>query len=215
MIFLLDGGETEDFHHITGLARINAAWGQGQEVIVVGIEGVDRRRDLTFPSSVEADRKLLPTSGGAARYRRFLVEELAPWVEQRWRTSGRKALMGESLAGLFTAQTLVETPEAFDDYVVVSPSLWWSDGALADRAAAALAHANLAGRRVFVAFDEPAPPADTAARERALQDRFAAALATRSDLAAIVVRPREGHGSIYHPAAMLAFRRFFGAGPAR
>ena len=32
-----------------------------------------------------------------------------------------------SLAGLFTVETFLREPEMFDDYVAVSPSLWWEE----------------------------------------------------------------------------------------
>ena len=98
----LDGGEREDFLHIAALAQINAAYGQGQELIVVGVEGVDHRHDLTSPSAVAADRKSAPTSGGAASYRQFLIEELKPlgWPLAHYRThrSERAHEVSHSLA---------------------------------------------------------------------------------------------------------------------
>jgi predicted alpha/beta superfamily hydrolase len=211
VVYLLDGGLAEDFHHITGLARINAAYGAGQEVIVVGVEGVDRRHDLTAPSATASDRQLLPTSGGAAAYRRFLVEEVRPFVAAHFRAGPRSALMGESLAGLFVAETLLKAPTTFDDYVIVSPSLWWDQGALANGAMEDLRRGGFAGHRAFVAFDDPPPPAEAQARDLARQAQFAAALTGADNgLAVTIVRPGEGHGSIYHPAALQAFRRLFG-----
>jgi uncharacterized protein len=214
VLILLDGGEAEDFVHIAGLAQINAAYGQGQEVIVVGVAGVDRRHDLTSPSAVAADRKLAPTSGGAAAYRRFLVEEVKPWVAAHYRTNGRFALMGESLAGLFTLETLLKAPGDFDDYIAVSPSLWWNGGALSAGAAEDLHGAGFAGRRAWIAFDEPAPPPELAARERAEQAAVEAAFraARPPGLSWTVVRPGDGHAAIYHPAAVQAFRALFGRG---
>ena len=172
VIFLLDGGEKEDFHHITGLAQITAAYGEGRELIVVGIEGKDRRHDLTPPSSNATDRRLIPTSGGAGAYRRFLLDELKPWVASHFRIDGRTALMGESLAGLFVAETLLKAPSSFDDYIIVSPSLWWDDGALSKQAAQDLKRGNFSHRRAWIAFDDPAPPASQADKERADQDRL-------------------------------------------
>lgn len=212
VLFLLDGGEHEDFHHITGLAQINAAYGAGQELIVVGIQGVDRRHDLTSPSRSPGDRKVAPTSGGAAAYRRFLVEEVKPWAAARFKADGRTALIGESLAGLFTAETLLREPRAFDDYIAVSPSLWWDDGALSREAVADLKRGDFSGRRAWIAFDEPAPPAEQAAAERRRQDALEAALkGADRGLWWRVERPCEGHASIYHPAALQAFRALFGA----
>lgn len=212
VVYLLDGGEKEDFHHITGLAQINAAYGQGREVIVVGIQGVDRRHDLTSPSQNPADLKVAPTSGGATAYRRFLTQELQPWVAARFRTSGQTALMGESLAGLFVAETLLQAPASFDDYIIVSPSLWWNRGALAHAAAEDLRKAKFDRKRAWIAFDDPAPPEDRAAQERALQDELTNALsqAGPAGLSWTVTRPGKGHASIYHPAAMEAFHMLYG-----
>lgn len=211
VLFLLDGGENEDFHHITGLARITAAYGEGRELIVVGIEGKDRRHDLTPPSSIAMDRRLIPTSGGAGAYRRFLLDELKPWVATHYRTGGRTALMGESLAGLFVAETLLKAPASFDDYISVSPSLWWDNGALSKQAAEALRGGNFSHRRAWIAFDDPAPPASQAEKERADQDRLEKALAEVNPpgLAWKVTRPGQSHGSIYHPAAQQAFRDLY------
>lgn len=207
VVYLLDGGEAEDFHHISGLAQITAAYGQGQELIVVGIEGVDRRHDLTSPSQVPADLKVAPTSGGSAAYRRFLLEEVKPWVAARYRANGRSALMGESLAGLFTAETLLRAPDSFDDYIICSPSLWWSDGALAAEAAHDLHGPGFEGRRAFIAFDDPPPPEAAAAKDRARQAELEAAFAgAPKGLQWTVLRPHESHGAIYHPAALAAFR---------
>jgi predicted alpha/beta superfamily hydrolase len=210
VLYLLDGGEQEDFPHIATLARITAAYGQGEEMIVVGIEGVDRRHDLTSPSSVAADRARAPSAGGADAYRRFLSAELKPWVAARFRTDGRSALIGESLAGLFVLETYLKQPAAFDDYVAVSPSLWWNGGSLAEGAAADLRAPRPAGRRLFLALETPAPPADAAARERALQDRLEQAL--RNAVPAVtILRSPEGHATIYHPAAWQALRALYAA----
>ena len=215
VLFLLDGGVQEDFVHIAGLAQINAAYGQGQELIVVGIEGVDRRHDLTSPSSMDADRKLAPTSGGAAAYRRFLIDELKPWVAARYRANGHSAIIGESLAGLFVLETLLTAPTSFDDYIAVSPSLWWNGGRLSTGAAAQLRKLKFSGQRVWIGFDEPAPPADRAAKERALQDMLDAVFRSGKPkgLDFTVGRLNEAHGSIYHPAALVAFRAFYGTTP--
>jgi uncharacterized protein len=215
VLYLLDGGEHEDFHHITGLARITAAYGQGRELIVVGIEGVDRRRDLTSPSKTPSDLEAAPTSGGSAAYRAFLVDELKPWVGAHYRTDGHSAIMGESLAGLFVAETLLKAPTSFDDYIAISPSLWWNRGALSSGAGGDLKERDFSGRRVWIAFDDPDPPADAAERDRAYQDQLEAAFAkTRpSGLQWRIVRPGERHGAIYHPAALQALRYLYATAP--
>jgi len=104
VLYLLDGGEREDFPHIVGLAQLGELSWTWREMIVVGIEGTDRKRDMTHPTSVAKEKTDLPTSGGSAAFRRFLGDELKPWVAAHYRASGETALIGESLAGLFVVE---------------------------------------------------------------------------------------------------------------
>jgi predicted alpha/beta superfamily hydrolase len=213
VLYLLDGGEKEDFLHISAIAQIIAAYGEAEPLIVVGIEGVDRRHDLTSPTSVASDLKNAPTAGGASAYRKFLVSELKPWVQKHYRTNGRSALIGESLAGLFVLETSLKAPESFNDYIAVSPSLWWNGSKLAERAADDLRRNSYKGQRLWVTFDKPAPPADEAERERAVQNRLESAFAAvrAPGLARTFIHSEEGHSSVYHPAAFRALRKLYAA----
>src|SRR3982751_5287496 len=59
VIYLLDGSADEDFIHIVGLVQFNSfEWvNQVPKSIVVGIATVDRRRDFTFPTTIDEDKK--------------------------------------------------------------------------------------------------------------------------------------------------------------
>ena len=59
VIYLLDGSADEDFIHIAGLVQFSSfEWiNYVPKSIVVGIATVDRRRDFTFPTTVEEDKK--------------------------------------------------------------------------------------------------------------------------------------------------------------
>ena len=96
-------------------------------IIVVGIDNTERTRDLTPPATDAKTKADFPTGGGSAAFRRFLVDELKPFIEGRYRTNGIDVLAGHSFGGLFAAETLLEEPEAFDGYLVLSPSFWWDD----------------------------------------------------------------------------------------
>jgi hypothetical protein len=204
VLVLLDGGEAEDFHHITGLAQVAAFNGAVEEMIVVGIEGVDRRHDLTSPSSDPEDRKLAPTQGGAEAYRRFLVDELKPWIASRYRVSGRTGLLGESLAGLFTLETYLRAPQSFDDYIAISPSLWWDKEALSREAAGDLAKGGFAGTHLWLSIG-----GEGATMQEAM-DRIVAELkADNIGGWTYDPRPSERHDTIYDPAALAAMRVLF------
>lgn len=133
VLYLLDGGIDEDFVHVAEAVHFGCTWNRLVPMFVVGIENTDRRRDFTEPTDVEAERTAAPNAGGAARFREFLRTELMPAVRTRFPTDGRDALIGESLAGLFVASTLVDAPELFDDYIALSPSLWWNGRAVVRR----------------------------------------------------------------------------------
>jgi len=69
--------------------------------------------------------------GGAALFRRFLVEELRPAVAARWSVDANdQTLYGYSLGGLFTLTALFADPTAFRNFVAASPSIWWNDRAV-------------------------------------------------------------------------------------
>lgn len=132
VIYLLDGAREEDFIHVVGLVQFgNFPWiDMLPESIVVGISNVDRERDFTFPTTSKEDKKDLPTSGGSAKFIRFLHQELQPLIEDNYRTGARKTIIGQSLGGLMATEILFTAPDLFDNYIIVSPSLWWDNESL-------------------------------------------------------------------------------------
>ncbi|MFH4967468.1 alpha/beta hydrolase-fold protein [Gaetbulibacter sp. M240] len=135
VIYLLDGSKDEDFVHISGIIQFGAfKWiNMNPECIVVGIENVDRKRDFTYPSQNKLDQEEFPTSGKSARFIRFLANELQPFVDANFRTTANKTIIGQSLGGLVATEVLLEMPDLFDNYIIVSPSLWWNDESLLSR----------------------------------------------------------------------------------
>lgn len=132
VIYLLDGSADEDFTHIAGLVQFNSfSWvNRIPKSIVVGIANVDRKRDFTFPSAIEEDRKLLPTSGHSDKFIAFLEKELQPFIERKYKTNSAKTIIGESLGGLLATEILLKKPTLFNKFIIVSPSLWWNDGSI-------------------------------------------------------------------------------------
>jgi predicted alpha/beta superfamily hydrolase len=206
VLYLLDGGMHEDFHHISGLAQLAAMNGAAGAFLVVGVEGIDRKHDLTAPSKDPRDQKEVPTHGGAAAFRRFLAEEVKPWVEARYRTDGKGVLIGESLAGLFTLETFLREPALFDGYVAISPSLWWDTGSLA-KEAPALLKAHPAGKRaLYLSIG------DEGGGMRTGVEAVVAALKAGAPQGLTwhyEPLPGEHHHTVYHPAAWRAVRTLF------
>ncbi len=132
VIYLLDGSKEEDFIHIAGLVQFGSfSWiNMIPETIVVGIGNVDRKRDFTYPSHNELDNKEVPTSGKSEAFVSFIGKELQPFIDSNYRTSNIKTIIGQSLGGLLATEILLKQPDLFDNYIIVSPSLWWDDESL-------------------------------------------------------------------------------------
>jgi predicted alpha/beta superfamily hydrolase len=200
-----DGGIAEDFLHVAGLVQVLTGNGTMRPFILVGIENTERRRDMTGPTESESDRKIAPRVGGSAAFRAFIRRELMPQVRSRYRTTEERAVVGESLAGLFVVETLLKEPDLFDTYIAFDPSLWWNDRKLVAGAPEDLRrHASLP-KTLYLAnsSDEMIP---------GVMQRFADVLTKN---APPTLRwhyermPEERHSTIYHPAALRAFRALF------
>lgn len=129
VIYLLDGSKDEDFIHISGIVQFGSfSWiNMLPESIVVGIANVDRKRDFTYPSKNELDQKEFPSSGKSDKFISFIESELQPYINSKFKTSKEKTIIGQSLGGLLATEILFKKPDLFDNYIIVSPSLWWDD----------------------------------------------------------------------------------------
>jgi predicted alpha/beta superfamily hydrolase len=206
VLYVLDGGQAQDFHHISGLAQLGTVNGTTRDVIVVGIASVDRRNELALATDNADLIARYPTQGQSDRFRRFVAEEVQPFIEGRFRTNGETTLMGESLAGLFVVETFLKEPQMFDAYVAVSPSLWWDGGRLARQSGAHLRdHSNDPRTLILTMGDE-------GAEAQALMDTLTGNLrdhALPGVSWSFDPRPAESHATIYHGAALDAFRRLY------
>ncbi|HEX2225108.1 MAG TPA: alpha/beta hydrolase-fold protein [Thermoanaerobaculia bacterium] len=210
VLYMPDGGIGEDFLHVAGLVQISSLNGTMRPHVLVGIENTQRRRDLTGPTEVAEDKKIAPVVGGSAAFRRFLREELMPQVRQRYRTTEETAIVGESLAGLFVVETFFLEPDLFDSYLAFDPSLWWNDEALVKGACEKLtARPALAKTVYFASSDEK----DIAAASQRLADALVRC-APKAVRWYHEKMPEEKHSTIFHPAALRAFRSVFKPAPA-
>ncbi|MDP3909397.1 MAG: alpha/beta hydrolase-fold protein [Gemmatimonadales bacterium] len=88
-----------------------------------------RTRDYT-PTHVPSGgygAEVQAVSGGGPRFRRFIADELIPFIEREYRSSAMRVLVGHSYGGLFAAWVALHDPRLFGGYVIVSPSLWYDD----------------------------------------------------------------------------------------
>jgi predicted alpha/beta superfamily hydrolase len=202
VLYMPDGGMAEDFLHVAGLVQVSTGNGTMRPFILVGIENTQRRRDMTGPTENAEDKKIAPKVGGSQAFRTFIRQELMPEVKARYRTTPETAIVGESLAGLFVVETFLLEPDLFDTYIAFDPSLWWNNRKLVNGAAERLhARPKLEKTLYFASSDEKE------------------IVETAQQLAGILAKnappglhwhyekmPEETHGTIYHPAALKAFR---------
>jgi hypothetical protein len=216
VLYVLDGAVDQDFPHIAGLAQHGEISATFDEFILVGIGTKKRIWELTTPTQDErystyyranGEAVEFASGGGAAEFRRHIAEEVIPFVENNYRTDGRRTLMGESLAALFVVDTLLRQPALFDDYVAISPSMWWNREELGTRSAEMLKAQRLDGRRLYVTM-----ASEGGTMQRGL-DRLLAALKSPAAGALkwtyVDRRDSEHHGSIYHLAALDALRTLY------
>lgn len=205
VLYMPDGGMAEDFLHVAGLVQVLVGNGTMRPFILVGIENTERRRDLTGPTANEKDKKIAPRVGGSAAFRRFIRQELMPQIRQRYRTTTETAIVGESLAGLFVIETLLQEPDLFDTYLAFDPSLWWNNKQLVKQASSFLQTYSGKTKTLYMATSSE-PEIDTDGRQFAetLQATAKPTISWHYE-----PMPAETHSTIYHPAALKAFRYVF------
>ena len=100
------------------------------EMIVVGIQNVDRRRDYT-PDKIVTIRK--NNSGGGENFLSFLEDEFIPALDQKYRTEPYRILFGHSLGGLLATHTYMKEETLFNAFIAVDPSFGTWDAETMDR----------------------------------------------------------------------------------
>ena len=150
VIYLLDGSANEDFIHIVGLVQFLTMIKKMPASIVVGIANIDRRRDFTFPTGIAEDKKNYPTTGSSAKFIAFIEKELQPFVERKYKTNNSKTIIGQSLGGLLATEILLKEPGLFNNYIIVSPSLWWNNESLLSDAPKLLENQSANAIKVYI-----------------------------------------------------------------
>lgn len=100
------------------------------EMIVVGIQNVDRRRDYTPDKIVTAREN---NSGGGERFLSFLENELIPELDQKYRTGQYRILFGHSLGGLLATHAYMKEKTLFNSFIAVDPSFGTWDSETMDK----------------------------------------------------------------------------------
>ena len=122
----VEWGVDETAERLIGEGRITP-------LIIVAINHAGAARADEFAPTRDLHRD---AGGHADRYGRFIVEELKPYVDRKFRTrpeAKSTALGGSSMGGLVTLFMGLEHPRVFGGLAVLSPSIWWDRRALLTR----------------------------------------------------------------------------------
>jgi predicted alpha/beta superfamily hydrolase len=108
-----------------------------EPLIIVAVANMGEKRvDEYAPTRgvIDAKAKRTKRSKGLARmYAHFLMDELKPYIDRKYRTNPGPeftGLGGSSLGGLVTLAIGILYPQAFRRLMVMSPSIWWDDFAI-------------------------------------------------------------------------------------
>jgi len=213
VIYLLDGSADEDFIHIVGLVQYHSfEWiNTIPKSIVVGIATVDRRRDFTFPTSISSDKEAYSTSGHSDKFISFLETELQPFIENEFKTTNSKTIIGQSLGGLLSTEILLKKPTLFTKYIIISPSLWWDNGSLLLQDSELLKATFKQSTEVYIGVGKEGLTPTKTPRVMEVDANLLAEKINSTKSKSVKLYfdylPQENHATIMHQAVLNAFRQ--------
>src|SRR3989440_11679055 len=108
-----------------------------EPLIIVAVANIGEQRVHEYaptPGVIEPKDHPKKRSRGLAHiYGQFLIEELKPFIDYKYRTNPDAeftGLGGSSLGGLATLAIGILYPHAFSRLMVMSPSIWWDNFAI-------------------------------------------------------------------------------------
>jgi len=126
VLYILDGDY--NFNYVSGILELQASISENiPEMILVGISG---KGSETYKKNCKPNIEGIEDKGNADQVSSFIQEELIPYVNGTYRTLNYKILAGHSIGGLFIINTALNKPSLFNNYIAISPALWWEGNAI-------------------------------------------------------------------------------------
>ncbi len=148
VLYILDGDY--NFTYVAGLLELQAGIAEFMpEAILVALsaEGTDTYRRNCKPAIAGGK-----DNGNADSLALFFEKELIPYIDSNYKTAPYKILAGHSVGGLFVINTALKHPKLFNNYIAISPALWWSDNAIIKIAKAQYQKAGYTEPNVYVSL---------------------------------------------------------------
>ncbi len=200
VLYLLDG--SSHFHHVTGIIENLSRLSRMPQMIVVAIPNTDRNRDF-LPTRMDD----FPPVAAADKFLAFLKEELIPFVDKNYRTAPYRTLCGHSYGGLFSIYSFLDSPELFNAYIIISPSVYWDDRLMFKKAEGFFReHPDMKKFIFMTAAGEDKEAIRTATRD------FAQLLEQKAPKGLVWeyhFMEKEDHGSTVHPTIYNALQFFY------
>lgn len=126
VLYVLDGDYS--FQYLTGLLELEASISENiPEMILVGISG---KGSKTYKENCKPNIQGVKDSGNADSVLAFIEKELTPYIDKNYKTLDYKILAGHSIGGLFIINAALKKPKLFNNYIAISPALWWEENAI-------------------------------------------------------------------------------------
>lgn len=116
VIVVLDGDYL--FEPVAGMTDYYSYWEEMPEVIVVGVNQADTREADTMYDEFNA----LPAETGVSFFE-FLGLEMMPWLDNKYRTSNFRLVVGHDMTANFMNFYLMKETSLFQGYISLSPDL--------------------------------------------------------------------------------------------
>lgn len=167
------------------------------EMILIGISNDhDRTKNLT-PTTITTKYGMpfKEENGEAAAFAQFMKEELIPFVENKYRATSYRTLVGHSYGGLFVCYELINDPKIFANYLAIDPSLDWDDQQLLKQAQKSLPTAAHKGKALFMSMSGQLHMQDpTISMDNLMKDTSDFTLFSRSNVQFSNLLKEEGKG---------------------
>lgn len=128
MLYILDGDY--NFQYVAGFLELQGAISEIiPEMILVAISGKGTNE---YRKNCKPNIDGVEDSGNAKEVVNFIEKELIPYVNKNYKASDYKILGGHSVGGIFVVNTAINHPDLFNNYIAISPALWWGKNAMED-----------------------------------------------------------------------------------
>lgn len=217
VVYILDG---ELFLSTVNEVQNYYSGGFTPEMVLVGISNDKNRvRDLTTSSiTTKYGMPFNEKNGEADNFRKFIQNELIPFIDSKYPVTNYRTLIGHSYGGLFTISTLLHHPNLFANYLAIDPSLDWDDQKPLKEAQELLVNQKYQGKALFMSLSGQLHMQNSQITiDNVMQDTTDYTLFTRSNIAFSNLAnqntknglsfkwkfyPRDIHGTIPIPSIM-------------